>query len=210
MWATFGFALMVPTTLFAGHRDRRLLAGVDVWSKPFKFALSLAIHFPTFAVIARCLSADERQRIWIIAIAAAPMAAGVCELAYIALQAARGRHSHFNNSTPVEAVAAALMGVGALDRRLRSRRDRRCPGRVAAERLVGGGVVGAVSGLVWRCCADGPDGITDRRRAEPFREWKTGFRKNYADHRLVIGRCRPPAFSLHGNPHDASGADLLR
>jgi hypothetical protein len=41
-------------------------------------------------------------------------AAGAAELAYISLQAARGRHSHFNTSTPAEAVAAALMGVGAL------------------------------------------------------------------------------------------------
>jgi hypothetical protein len=113
-WATFGFALMVPATLWLGHSDRRLLAGANVWSKPFHFALSLAIHFATFAVIARCLPADERQRGWMVATAAVSAAAGACELAYIALQAARGRHSHFNTSTPVEAVAAALMGVGAL------------------------------------------------------------------------------------------------
>jgi hypothetical protein len=113
-WATVGFALMVPATLWAGHHDRRLLAGVNVWAKPFKFALSLAIHYATFAVIARCLPEDERQRTWLIVTAAVSTAAGVAELGYIALQAARGRHSHFNTSTPVEAVAAALMGVGSL------------------------------------------------------------------------------------------------
>ena len=42
-WATFGFALMVPATLWLGHSDRRLLAGASVWAKPFHFALSLAI-----------------------------------------------------------------------------------------------------------------------------------------------------------------------
>ena len=78
------------------------------------FALSLAIHFATFAVIARFLSEDERQRTWIVFIAAASVAAGVCELAYIGLQATRGRHSHFNTSTRVESVGAVLMGVGAL------------------------------------------------------------------------------------------------
>jgi hypothetical protein len=28
-WATFGFVLMVPGTLWVGHYDRRLLVGVD-------------------------------------------------------------------------------------------------------------------------------------------------------------------------------------
>ncbi|HLG84047.1 MAG TPA: hypothetical protein VKY22_23800 [Bradyrhizobium sp.] len=113
-WATFGFALMVPATLWAGRHDRRLLAGVNVWSKPFKFALSLAIHFATFAVIARYLPEDEGERNWMVVTAVVSVAAGVCELAYIGLQAARGRHSHFNTSTRVEAVGAAIMGVGAL------------------------------------------------------------------------------------------------
>jgi len=113
-WSSLGFALLVPATLWGRRHDRRLLSGVNVWAKPFKFALSLAIHFATFTVIARCLSEDERQRGWILATAAASAAAGFCELGYIALQAARGRHSHFNTSTRVEAVAAALMGIGAL------------------------------------------------------------------------------------------------
>ena len=114
VWATFGFALMVPVTLWAAHHDRRHLAGVNVWSKPFKFALSLAIHFATFAAIARIFPETEQQRHWIVFTAAVSVAAGVCELAYIALQAARGRHSHFNTSTRIEAVGAALMGLGAL------------------------------------------------------------------------------------------------
>jgi hypothetical protein len=112
--ATVGFASTVPATLWAGTVDGRLLAGVNVWAKPFKFALSLAIHFATFAVIAWCLPEDERRRTWIVVTAAVSAAAGAAELAYISLQAGRGRHSHFNSSTPVEAVAATLMGVGAL------------------------------------------------------------------------------------------------
>ena len=113
-WTAIGFALLTPMTLFAGRYDRRTLDGVSVWAKPFKFALSLAVHFATFAVIARCLSDDERQRTWIIVTAVLSSAAGICELAYISLQGARGRHSHFNTSTPVEAAASVLMGVGAL------------------------------------------------------------------------------------------------
>ena len=113
-WAAIGFALMTPAAFLAGRYDRRLLAGVNVWSKPFHFALSLAVHYATFAVIAACLPEDERRSAWIVATAWASTIAGACELAYIALQAARGRHSHFNASTALEAVAANLMGVGAL------------------------------------------------------------------------------------------------
>ncbi len=113
-WATIGFALMVPVTLWAGAVDKRLLGGVNVWAKPFKFALSLAIHYATFAVIAHYLPENDRQRTWTVLTAVVSSAAGACEQAYISLQAARGRHSHYNTSTAVEAVAAMLMGIGAL------------------------------------------------------------------------------------------------
>jgi hypothetical protein len=113
-WAALGFALMTPATLWAGQIDPRRLAGANVWAKPFKFALSLAIHYATFAAIVLFLPEDERQRYWLVALAVVSSFGGGCELAYIALQAARGRHSHFNDSTPIEAVSSLLMGVGAV------------------------------------------------------------------------------------------------
>ena len=70
-WATFGFALTVPIILWVGRYDQRLLSGVNVWSKPFKFALSLAIHFevdPGFRTTGRgvtgpaSVAATERDR----------------------------------------------------------------------------------------------------------------------------------------------------
>jgi hypothetical protein len=113
-WSALAFAALAPAALWAGRVDRRRLSGASVWAKPFKFALSLAIHYATFAVILRFMREDDRQSAGIVILAAASSAAGACELAYIALQAARGRPSHFNDSTAVEAVAALLMGVGAL------------------------------------------------------------------------------------------------
>ncbi len=112
-WATIGFVLMVPATLCAGWLDRRSLDGVNVWTKPWKFALAFGIHYATFAVIAYFLSEEERRSAWIVNLARASAAAGALELAYIALQAARGRRSHFNQSTTIEAFAYLLMGVGA-------------------------------------------------------------------------------------------------
>ena len=58
----FGFARIVPVILWLGRYDRRLLGGVKVWSKPFKFALSLAIHFATFAMAPFSQRANARSR----------------------------------------------------------------------------------------------------------------------------------------------------
>ena len=44
----------------------------------------------------------------------AVVAAGIFEVMYIFLQAARGRESHFNNTTVVESVMYGFMGVGAV------------------------------------------------------------------------------------------------
>ena len=41
--------------LSAGAVDDRLFNGVSVWSKPFKFALSLAVYFATLLVFSRYL-----------------------------------------------------------------------------------------------------------------------------------------------------------
>jgi hypothetical protein len=102
----------VPT-LFAYGLDDRLLHGVSVWSKPLKFQAALGLHFATLLVLAPLLSNGARQSRtlrWSM-LAAASMA--VFEIAYMTLQAARGRASHFNIDTPLEQTLYSLMGVGA-------------------------------------------------------------------------------------------------
>lgn len=107
-------ALAVPLTLALGRFDRRVLEGDGVWRKPFKFALALAIHYATFAVIAHFLPSPEREGVWMAVTAITSSLLGLAELAYISLQAGRARHSHFNGQTRWESVASILMGVGAL------------------------------------------------------------------------------------------------
>jgi hypothetical protein len=88
--------------------------GINVWTKPLKFELSLSIHFLTLALMVSLLSDMARgSRLvrWAISAAAA---SGIAEIAYIALQSARGRASHFNVETPMEAALYPIMGVGAL------------------------------------------------------------------------------------------------
>jgi hypothetical protein len=108
------FAALLPVTASAYLMDDRLVNGIKVWIKPLKFELSLSIHFLTLALMLFLLSQKARgSRLvrWTISAAAA---SGIAEIAYIALQSARGRASHFNIETPIEAALYPLMGIGAL------------------------------------------------------------------------------------------------
>jgi hypothetical protein len=105
-------AFLIPC-LIALAVDERTLNGVSVWSKPIKFELSITITVATVIWLMRLLDAEalkSRTVRWAAMIIALM---NVLEIAYIVLQAARGRASHFNNSTPIETVLYALMGTGA-------------------------------------------------------------------------------------------------
>jgi hypothetical protein len=106
--------LALPT-LGALAIDARQLSGVSVWIKPLKFELSLLLHWATVALLLGLLDPPRqgaRLVRWALRIGAF---ATLVELLYIVLQAARGRASHFNNDTWLEAfLYTALMGTGAL------------------------------------------------------------------------------------------------
>ena len=106
--------LALPT-LGALLVDGRQLSGVSVWAKPLKFQVSLALHWATVAWLLGCMEPARWGAPlvrWSLRVAAG---ATVVELLYIVLQAARGRASHFNNDTVLEAVLyTALMGGGAV------------------------------------------------------------------------------------------------
>ena len=115
-WLTLaGFMVAVVVILApAAVYDPRLVEGAPVWSKPLKFALSIAVHFVTLAVLVQLLTPATRigRTVgWLVRIS---VTAAVFEIAYIALQAARGRPSHFNFETPLETGMYALMGIGAV------------------------------------------------------------------------------------------------
>ena len=93
--------------------DDRMLNGVSVWTKPFKFSLSLAVYFATLAWFAPMLAKGYfrtpkgRVLTWL------PIGCAIFEMTYIILQAALGQHSHFNVTTPFHATMYSLMGGGA-------------------------------------------------------------------------------------------------
>lgn len=114
-WAAWAWAYlaMAAVSLVLMGIDDRLLQGVSVWTKPFKFQLSLAVYFATLAWFAPLLGdgffSTWRGRImtWL-----AVFWAGA-EIAYITLQGAIGQASHFNFSSEFHATAYSIMGFGA-------------------------------------------------------------------------------------------------
>ncbi|NBB49142.1 hypothetical protein GVN24_12730 [Rhizobium sp. CRIBSB] len=105
-------ALAFPSLIALGLDDR-LINGISVWSKPLKFQASLAIMLATMLILLPLIEARTRagRGVFLASLMAAITANG--EVFYITLQAARGRASHFNESTPFEAMGYSVMGVAA-------------------------------------------------------------------------------------------------
>ena len=94
--------------------DKRLLNEASLWAKPMKFAISLAIHMATLALIVAVMSDGARTGGLIAATAAACALASLGEITYIVVQAARGQASHFNMATPFTRGMYTAMAVGAV------------------------------------------------------------------------------------------------
>lgn len=103
---------LVPLLAAAAGLDERTLFGRSPWDKPLRFALSLGVYATTMAIVAHWLLARTRILGWRWL---PPVLIGfmVFEMTWIAVQAARGVDSHFNERTPFEAVMFSLMGIGA-------------------------------------------------------------------------------------------------
>lgn len=89
------------------QRDQTFVAGVNAWIKPFKFFASSAIFAWTMAWFLIHLEQQRQVKIysWMVVVVFA------FELAVITWQAANGRLSHFNISTPLYLTLYNLMGV---------------------------------------------------------------------------------------------------
>jgi hypothetical protein len=112
-FAVLMVAAMVPT-IAAYLIDGRQLYGIDVWTKPLKFEVSLAFYFGTIAWLWDALAEDRRNGRLLKVFASVAVGAATVEMIYIIVQAGRGVASHFNETTTVEAILFPLMGLGAL------------------------------------------------------------------------------------------------
>jgi len=102
-------AVMVVCLLALRVEAPRLL-GVHPALKPLKFAISIGLFLATLAVLLPHLQTSGPVR---LGLAVVLVATNAVELGLIALQAARGRTSHFNTATPLD-KAITLTMAGAI------------------------------------------------------------------------------------------------
>ncbi|SEL87076.1 hypothetical protein [Rhodococcus maanshanensis] len=92
--------------------DDRTLLGVSVWVKPFKFAIAFVLYGATLAWL---LNLPHRGSRWTRRLALVFVVAGLADVAFIAVQAARGTFSHFNKSDDiVNSVGQTIFMYGVL------------------------------------------------------------------------------------------------
>jgi hypothetical protein len=108
--------LALPT-LGMGFVDGRTVNGLpwaaNVWAKPLKFQLSMAVQLLTMAWALAWMTRHGHlvpaRSIMVVALVITVL----FETLYITVQGARGVASHFNRATPLEDLGASLMASGA-------------------------------------------------------------------------------------------------
>lgn len=88
--------------------DDRVLLGAPIWLKPLKFSISMIIYTGTLAWLVSLVVRGRRTAWWAGTVVAA---AGVIEMVVIVGQVVRGRASHFNAETALDATLFSVMGL---------------------------------------------------------------------------------------------------
>ncbi|WP_340201886.1 hypothetical protein [Ascidiimonas sp. W6] len=88
--------------------DKRMLLGVNVWIKPLKFTISIAIYIITTSFLLSIYPYSKRKKGIINGIVSWSL---LIELGIIICQAARGVQSHYNVSTGFDAILYMSMGL---------------------------------------------------------------------------------------------------
>jgi len=87
--------------------DHRQLLGINLWTKPIKFAISIAIYCLTWPLLLQYLPFERLKKRFINF----TVFAMTFEMLAIATQAARGQLSHYNTSGAYNAVVFSAMGI---------------------------------------------------------------------------------------------------
>ncbi|MFE9576882.1 hypothetical protein ACFYO1_10905 [Nocardia sp. NPDC006044] len=95
-WMAVTMAGLVVFSLVAMVVDDRMLLGESVWLKPMKFGLAFTLYGLTLAWLLSLPHRGSRATWWLGTVFAVT---GFLDVGFIAVQAARGTFSHFNNET---------------------------------------------------------------------------------------------------------------
>jgi hypothetical protein len=104
-------AVLTLVTLVGVFADPRVLVGAPIWLKPFKFAISFVLYGFTLAWMLSVLPRRSRLAEWAGVII---VGVAVIEVTLIVFQAARGQTSHFNDTTPFNAMIFGVMGASIM------------------------------------------------------------------------------------------------
>ncbi len=88
--------------------DPRVITGAPAWLKPVKFAISIAVYGATLLWLLTFVR--DRPRLVAVVSWGVLLTLGV-EMVLIAMQAARGVTSHFNQTTPFDSAVFSVMGA---------------------------------------------------------------------------------------------------
>ncbi|MFI9638909.1 hypothetical protein ACIG87_02405 [Micromonospora sp. NPDC051925] len=98
-------AVVTAVGVFA---DPRLLTGVPIWLKPFKFSVSFVLDGLTLAWMLAQLPRRSRVAGWAVGVV---VTVAVVEMVVIVGRVLRGTASHFNETTPLNAALWQVMGA---------------------------------------------------------------------------------------------------
>ena len=117
-WVLYSLGMAVFFAIATGLAmmfEDRTLNDVDLWIKPLKFSTSVVIHSLTLWLAIRMLPSKVRESKGVIRSMGIYAFCATVEIEYIVLQAARGRHSHFNFETKLEGfLYQGMMGPMAV------------------------------------------------------------------------------------------------
>ncbi|MEV4278403.1 hypothetical protein [Actinoplanes xinjiangensis] len=111
LWLTAASAVLALISLTGIFVDDRILTGVPIWLKPFKFAVSFVVYAWTLAWMLAVLPRRSRPAEWSGTVI---LGVAVVELAIIVTQVIRGKTSHFNVSSPLDETLWNIMGASIM------------------------------------------------------------------------------------------------
>ncbi|MFG1642379.1 hypothetical protein ACGFMK_18995 [Amycolatopsis sp. NPDC049252] len=103
----FAYGVVAVLCVAALLVDHRTLEGAPIWAKPLKFAISGSLYFLTWSWLVSLLPRFRRTA---GRLTNALVVIFTGEYVLLVVQAARGRASHFNNATPLDATIYSVMG----------------------------------------------------------------------------------------------------